>query len=810
MADGHAGMCTSSFEESTRSLMRTVMRLAMALCPLVAALVPLAVANAASATTGPGATAAVTGGLRTGAAVASVTPPVWTAASDQAFVPACGSSVAQVEQRWPGKRQYAFEEPYVDLYGLGRYAPGDPFCDATHSGYYQGLWLAGGSSGDRAPTSVQPGNPLQAEAVVFSLNGQNDALVVVDSIGLFNVTIDQIRADAHRMLAARGLPPVAHIFVSSTHDESAPDPIGLWGPDLTGTPLAPLTGTEPTGTGVTSGVDSFYLDFLASQAATAITSADSHLVPSALRLAMAHLPGNVQSCWSSYPYIDNQLIPVMQGVDTATGRPVFTLVNGNSHVETFAFSGVASLETMITADWAGQLRADLAAAYPGSVGIEMSGLVGSVETPSVYQPATTQVINVPGQLHGVPNPDGCSSVYPNPASGTAVTSATALATDYASAMAAVATSALAGPSAQTLAVHHMTAQKTRLCMQLENTLFAAAFASGMFPQRPAYVDPTCSVGARFSLSHPTAPAYHLPAGTSWGANPLWLKTDVGVLTVGPAQFAYSPGEVFPVTEIRGHIDSAQMPFPTTCYHPALLSGIPNGPPNGLQSLPSLPGVPPLPTVPTSSLPTVVPQSYTCGAPMPMTPWISADMTTPYKFMAGLGEDMLGYLMPPADFVGTAGEVTESPWALYEDTNQNGQDRFGQGHADDPESVGPHAALAVTDALAHLLAADGHGTRVRPGLYIDSQGRLSDTPFAGPGFGGAVGVEVIGPGTTHTTYRVGPSTGIRWATFDGTPDTGTAGTTLPYSVSTAGIIRPGGAGPLLVDVYAGARQLLGAP
>lgn len=782
--------------------MRAAIRVSTALAALAAAAVPLT-ATAGAATPTPAAAV-----LHTGAAVESVTPPPWTPASDQAFVPACGSSVAQVEKLWPGKRLYAFEEPYIDLYGLGRYAPGDPFCDATHSGRYQGLWLAGGSSGDRSPTSVQAGNPLQAEAVVFSLAGQSDAMVVVDSIGLFNVTIDQIRADARQMLAAQHLPPVTHIFVSSTHDESAPDPIGLWGPDLTGTPLAPITGTSPTGTGVTSGVDSFYLNFLASQAATAIVSADRHLAPSVLHLAMAHLPSNVQTCWSSYPYIDDQLIPVMQGIDTTTGKPIFTLVNGNSHVETFAFSGVPALETMMSADWAGMLRQDLAAAYPGSVGIELSGLVGSVETPSVYQPASTQVVNVPGPLHGVANPDGCNSVYPNPASGTPVTSATALVTDYASAMAGVATAALASAS-QSVTVHHLTAQKSRLCVQLENTLFAAAFATGMFPQRPAYVDPTCSVGAKFNLRSLSAPAYHTPAGTVWGANPLWLKTDVGVLTVGPAQFVYSPGEVFPVTEMRGHIDSAQMPFPTTCYHPALLSGIPNGPPNGLPGLPGIPGLPALPAVPTSSLPTLVPQSYTCGSPMPMTPWISAKMTEPYKFMAGLGEDMIGYLMPPPDFVGTAGEVTEPPWVVYENTNQTGQDRFGYGHSDDGESVGPHAALAVTDALAKLLAADGPGSRVLPGLYVDAQGRLSDTPFAGPGFTGAVGVEVVGPSGTRTVYRVGPTTGIRWATFDGTPDAGTAGTGLPYSVSTAGVILPA-SGPLLVDVYAGARQLLGAP
>jgi hypothetical protein len=33
----------------------------------------------------------------------------------------------------------------------------------------------------------------------------------------------------------------------------------------------------------------------------------------------------------------------------------------------------------------------------------------------------------------------------------------------------------------------------------------------------------------------------------------------------------------------------------------------------------------------------------------MTPWVSAAMTGKYTFFAGLGEDMLGYIMPAGDF-----------------------------------------------------------------------------------------------------------------------------------------------------------------
>ena len=53
------------------------------------------------------------------------------------------------------------------------------------------------------------------------------AIVAVDSIGLFDSTMERIREEVKRLD-----PTLTQIFISSTHDESAPDPIGLWGPEL--------------------------------------------------------------------------------------------------------------------------------------------------------------------------------------------------------------------------------------------------------------------------------------------------------------------------------------------------------------------------------------------------------------------------------------------------------------------------------------------------------------------------------------------------------------------------------------------------
>src|SRR6476659_3213911 len=55
-----------------------------------------------------------------GAAKADITPPPYTAESDSAFTPVCGTTPAQVSQVWTGPRLFAFEKPYIDAHGLGR------------------------------------------------------------------------------------------------------------------------------------------------------------------------------------------------------------------------------------------------------------------------------------------------------------------------------------------------------------------------------------------------------------------------------------------------------------------------------------------------------------------------------------------------------------------------------------------------------------------------------------------------------------------------------------------------------------------
>jgi hypothetical protein len=698
--------------------------------------------------------------LEAGAAGADITPPVRSAATDAVFMPVCGTSEAQIEELWPGPRPYAFEKPYRDTYGLGKYAPGDPFCESDKSGRYEAPYIAGGSGQNHWPASVDPGNGPGARAIVLAAGGLRVAIVSVDSIGIFNVTADRIREEVKRLD-----PSVTSVFISSTHDESAPDPIGLWGPDTSELPEHP---ESPTAT--SSGVDEYYMSFLAERVAGAVVAADHARRKATLGAAIGAMPSNTQSCWSSYPYIDDQNMPVLQARD-GSGNVIFTLADVGTHAETLAFSGVPSYVTTLSADWPGAMRTDFETRWPGSIGMEIAGMVGSVETPTLYEPETTQVLRVPGAHHGVPgNPDRCSSVYPEPSSGSPVTNAREFVTAYGRSVADTAATALES-GGHAVSVSSLVSQQQPICVLLENNLFKAAFAAHLFPDRPEYSDSACTVEAKAASAVGTSAA----GGGSSAAPapkeaPVYLKSEVSVLTMGQVQLAYSPGEVFPFTESRGAIDESLMPFPTNCFESST-------------------------------------ENYYCGTPLPMTPWVSAEMTRRYRFLVGLGEDMIGYMFPPGNFVGSEGQVASEPWVSYQAAKKTGHDRFGNGHSDDTESVGPYAGLAVTNTLQQLLAADGKGLHVVPGLFLDASGHLSISPFAGPGFSGAVGVETRPPGSKKPHKLLVGSTASAWATFDGLADPGTAGTSLPYSVRTAGVLGLKGT-PLLIDVFAGAKVFLG--
>ena len=253
--------------------------------------------------------------FRVGAAVQSFTPPPAGAiASDPA------DCVTQADSQFTGKRYFAFEEPYVDEQGDGHYDPGDPFLDCNHDGRWDGNTLGGGAGAPRYYDQVA--DPTGARAMVVSNGTTTVAMEVVDNEGLFNVYADQIRAkvlaDGYRL---------DNIQISSTHDESAPDTIGLGGQDS-----------------VLSGTNEYFANYLVQKAALAIEQAYNNMVPAYIRYAEAQEPANLRQCWSSYPFIDNQLMPVMQAVGT-DGNVIATLASVSQHTETLGFNGGSQVDS---------------------------------------------------------------------------------------------------------------------------------------------------------------------------------------------------------------------------------------------------------------------------------------------------------------------------------------------------------------------------------------------------------------------------------------------------------------------------------
>jgi hypothetical protein len=462
-----------------------------------------------------------TASFQVGAAVESFTPPIRPPVGSVPGDPADCAPDPVLRSTYNGPRHFFFEEPYVDLEHSGHYDgpdpssgfPGDPFIDCNHNGRWDGNLLGGGSA-PRFYTKVA--DEVGARAVVLSNGRRTIAVEVTDQEGLFNVYQQRIR----ERVADDGF-HLDGIFISATHDESAPDTLGLGG-------VNPLT----------SGVNAYFVDYLVAQSAKAIEDAYLKLRPATIGYAEALEPANLRQCWSSYPYVDDQLMPVLQAVDSG-GHVIVTLTSVSQHAETLAFNPDPAQKTWISSDWPYFFRSALEHEY-GGVGIEMAGSVGSVETPEVF---SGPISGTPQQFIDASHPAGCRTLFD--ANGTQTPTGyyqetQALGQGLAGAVAQALASATPSRSTQ------ISGARRDVCLPLSNKLFLAAAAAGVFAQRPAYT-------ANCTVQSPIA-----PNGSTTGTEVL---TQVGAFQIGDGQFLSLPGEVFPFTYLRGFQGPQDMPFP---------------------------------------------------------------------------------------------------------------------------------------------------------------------------------------------------------------------------------------------------------
>jgi hypothetical protein len=645
-------------------------------------------AIAAPAVTGSGARALASATLAVGAAVASYTPycgPDGTPAANNCVAPPVGfvdpasSCLPAGTTTFTGRRLFAFEEPYTDQMATGHYDVGDPFLDCNADGRWDGNFIGGGSNAPRYYDRVA--DQVGARATTVANGTRTIAIEVLDNEGAFNVFLAAIRADVASLLPAGASLNPNDIFISSTHDESAPDSIGLYGVSAPNSPAS-----------VTSSVNLYFVSFMEQQAARAIVDAYNAVQPATLTYAEAIEPANLRQCYSSYPFVDDQLMPAFQARSVATGQAIVTLADVSQHTETLGFDGGSAADpgapaattleqekTWLTADWPYWFRGSLEQAY-GGIGIEMAGSVGSNETPQVFPSALSRT---PQQFVDAGHPAGCRTLF-------TADQTTEVALGYYSEtkvlgqqLASAVQSALTTGTATSSTV--IEGARSDICFQVTNALFDVVGIAGVFGARPGYADPTCTVVA--------------PVPPSGNTTATFIKSEVAAFQIGDGTFVSIPGEVFPFTFLRSFLGPADIP----CPDPST-SGNCGGTPN---------------------------PAVTCatGSPYALPPWLLPHMHTPYRFIDGLGEDMIGYIFPCGNGVGVPGEYPSS------NPSASSTDRFGCGHSDDSEAASSDAADSVGAAGVSLLDnLDGSTAapeNIVQGRYVLPGGVLSRDPLGTP-------------------------------------------------------------------------------
>ena len=479
-----------------------------------------------------GAVASPRAGFKVGAATADLTPPAFSAAHHTPATDPPG---------FDGPRQWDFTEPYVDLQHTGYWVPGDPYVDLNHNLRYDGIYLGGGGGRDaKPPTKIA--DPVTARAFVVDNGSKRIAVEVLDTIGTGIDDIDAIRALVRKQIGTA----LDDIFISSTHDESAPDVIGLWGPGLT-----------PAGNGIgNSGVDDYWMSFMEARAAQAIVDAYRARRSATIRYAVAEQPSNFLTCWSSYPYVRMTKIPVMQAVGT-DGATIFTLMNYGIHAETLGFNGapVNDQKYWISADWPYWARRALEARY-GGVGIQMASMVGSVETPKVFPNGTVSV--VPTGQYDPGHPAGCRTIFAT--TGTPVPIGWGAETRAVGEGAAAAVIDALGTSARTSRSAEIASTRRAFFVPLTNLFFVAVGLGQVFPHRPLYVDGVEVPETSQLAADPagTITSYRAPEPNTEGIE---VRTEVVAYRIGDGEFLSNPGEGFPISVIRGFQGPQDMPYP---------------------------------------------------------------------------------------------------------------------------------------------------------------------------------------------------------------------------------------------------------
>ena len=534
-----------------------------------------------------------------GAAARSISPVPHSPADDARDFPGCDTTV------FNGPRRFDFEEPYIDVAGTGVFDyTRDPYCDANHNGRHDDLYSAGGV--DHILRTVH--DDIEARAFAIGDGTRTVVIEELSSTGTFNSDIERIR-----QAVRQAHPEVTEVIVGSTHNESSPDPLGIYG--------APA---DPTGTvGLHSGVDDYYMSFMVAQAARAAGDAVAAMRPARLRVTETTDPEVRPRLSTNFPTTNDDGSPaavdpklrILQAVDATSGANIETLLDYAAHNQQTGHASDPALALSVSDDWPGVYAATVEASVGGQAMFVPAGN-GSIEDP-----------------HMVPDTvcphEGCWELPQATGANLAQHVLAAL------------------PAAEEVAPHDLSVRRDVFDVPLQNTLFAAAFGAGLFAHR--------TVAADVTAGGQPAPS---------------VTTEVGLIDLGPqVAILVNPGESFP----------------------ALLLGSPWG-------------------------------EEDAGCPQRGNPPVPAwQARAQHRFEMGLGDDMIGYLIPAW---GWGGAAYVAPDTCANDPS-TGRDPRGHPHKLEDESVGPVAGNLVAQHLAALAASTGDGGAVvAPGRFLTAAGALT--------------------------------------------------------------------------------------
>jgi hypothetical protein len=330
------------------------------------------------------------------------------------------------------------------------------------------VWVAGFAH-NRAATKIH--DDLKAVAAVIDDGEHRIGLVALDAIGFFHDEVLAVR---------RSVPSSArldYVVVASTHNHSAPDLMGIWGPS-----------------DLRSGIDPDYRRAVVAGAAAALMDAVEAIAPASVSFVEVPLAPDGLVADSRQPLVFDVTMRLMH-FTAADGTTIGSIVNWADHPET-----PWAANTELTADFPGYLRDALergvsvggreVEAGLGGIHVYVNGAIGGLMTTN---PQTTVVDPYTQEAYAEPSHDKTRALGHRLAQA---------------ALAAVRSGRGVAQREPRIGYAARTLE-----LSIDNTLFRLANALGLFGR------------GQPRLNH--------------------IRSEVAVLTFGEASVACVPGELYP-------------------------------------------------------------------------------------------------------------------------------------------------------------------------------------------------------------------------------------------------------------------------